>query len=857
MTGVALGSTQVAASVNGKSGIATITVEKTPVASVVVTPPHVDAAPGGQAQLSATAYDAAQNPLSGRAITWSTSNAAVATVDANGMMTAVSTGSATITATSEGKNGTATISVSQAAVATVTVTPSPITMSVGQTTQFTATLKDAAGNVLNGRAVTWGSSNPSAATVSTAGLVTAVASGATTITATSEGKSGTASVTISNVAVGSVTVQPQGPSIVQGANVQLSATVRDVNGNVVTDRVVTWSSSNTTQAVVSSTGIVTGVAPGTVIITATSEGKSGTTTVTVTQVPVASVTLSPASVSVRTTKTATFTATVKDSLGNVVTNRPITWSSSNNAIATVNAGVVTGVAVGTATITATSEGKSGTATVNVTAIPVASVVVSPATKAMLVTQTFPLGDDGDRFGRERGHRSRRDVGIEQRSDGDGVGALGVVTAVAPGTATITATSEGKSGSSTITVTPVPVGIVVVQPANDSIAPGTTAQLTAITEDSAGSVLIGRTVSWGSSNPAVATVSATGLVTAVALGTATITASSEGKSGTSAITVYVPVASVTVAPPTATILVTQTKAFTATTKDAQGNTLTGRLVTWSSSNPRAATVDATGVATAVALGTATITATSEGKSGTATLTVNSGAGFSVSITPPSPDTVFFGYTTQLTAVTKDSIGGILTGRVVTWQVEQHRDAAGGRDGPRERASRPDRRHDGDERGKERVEYAGVDEGTGRDRDGRPRGGLGDDLRRREHESLTATVTDVQGNRRHGPRRELDEHAGLRRDRCTGVRRRDDRDGQERRSAQVIATSETKADTATIKVILAVTSVTISPRIATLSLATTQRSNSRRRPRTAARLSPDARSLGRPALRRSRRFRPPDS
>ena len=246
VTGVALGSTQVAASVNGKSGIATITVEKTPVASVVVTPPHVDAAPGVQAQLSATAYDAGQNPLSGRAITWSTSNAAVATVDANGMMTAVSTGTATITATSEGKNGTATISVSQAAVATVTVTPSPITMSVGQTTQFTATLKDAAGNALAGRVVTWGSSNSSAATVSTTGLVTAVAAGSTTITATSEGKSGTASVSISNVAVGSVTVQPQGPSIVQGANVQLSATVRDVNGNIVTDRVVTWSSSNST-----------------------------------------------------------------------------------------------------------------------------------------------------------------------------------------------------------------------------------------------------------------------------------------------------------------------------------------------------------------------------------------------------------------------------------------------------------------------------------------------------------------------------------------------------------------------------------------------------------------------------------
>jgi trimeric autotransporter adhesin len=819
VTGVALGSTQVAASVNGKSGIATITVEKTPVASVAVTPPHVDAAPGGQAQLSATAYDAAQNPLGGRAITWSTSSAAVATVDPNGMMTAVTTGSATITATSEGKNGTATISVSQAAVATVTVTPSPITMTVGQTTQFTATLKDAAGSALNGRVVTWGSSNPAAAGVSTAGLVTAVASGSTTITASSEGKSGTASVTISNVAVGSVAVQPQGPSIVQGTNVQLSAIVRDVNGNIVTDRVVTWSSSSTTQAVVSSTGIVTGVSPGTVIITATSEGKSGTTAVNVTQVPVASVTLSPASVSVRTSKTATLTATVKDSLGNIVTNRPITWSSSNNAIATVNAGLVTGVAVGTATITATSEGKSGTATVNVTAIPVASVVVSPATKSMLVTQTFPLTvtvtDSAGTVVTDR---------VVTWASGNTaaatVSALGVVTAVGPGTATITATSEGKSGSSTITVTPVPVGIVVVQPPKDSIALGTTAQLTAITEDSVGHVLTGRTVTWGSSNTTVATVDGTGFVAAKALGTATITASSEGKSGTSAITVYVPVASVTVAPPTATVLVTQTKQFTATTKDAQGNTLTGRLVTWGSSNTDVATVDATGLATAKALGTATITATSEGKSGTATLTVNPVPVFSVSITPPSPDTVFLGYTTQLTATTKDSIGGILTGRVVTWQSNNTGIATVNASGLVSAVTAGSTFITATSEGKNSSNTMVSMKPPVATVTVSPSFDSVTTAGSTSTRVLTATVTDVKGTvvtdrvvswtSAPGSVATVAPSSGA----STTVT------GKGVGSATVVATSETKADTSTIKVILSVTSVQIAPPTATLSLTGTK-------------------------------------
>jgi uncharacterized protein YjdB len=650
-------------------------------------------------------------------------------------------------------------------------------------------------------------------------LVTAAAAGSTTITATSEGKNGTASVSISNVAVGSVTVQPQGPSIVQGANVQLSATVRDVNGNIVTDRGVTWSSSNSTLAVVSSTGIVTGVGPGSVIITATSEGKSGTTTVTVTQVPVASVTLSPSSVSIRTSKTATLTATVKDSLGNVVTNRPINWSSSNGAIATVNAGVVTGVAVGTATITATSEGKSGTATVNVTAIPVASVVVSPATKSMLATQTFTLGVTvTDSAGNVVTNRVV--TWVSNNPVAATVSAGGVVTAAAPGTATITATSEGKSGSSTITVTQVPVGIVVVQPASANIGPGTTAQLTAITEDSAGGVLSGRPVSWGSSNPAVATVSSSGLVTAVAVGTATITASSEGKSGASAITVQVPVASVTVAPPTATILVTQTKAFTATTKDAQGNTITGRTVTWSSSNPAAATVNAnTGVATAVALGTATITATSEGKSGTATLSVTPVPVSSVSITPVSPDTVFFGYTTQLAAVTKDSIGGILTGRVVTWQVTNAGVAAVDPTGLVSAVASGTTQVTATSEGKSGSNTLVSMKAPVGNVTVVPTVDSVTNSGAASTKTLTATIKDVKGTVVTDRTVSWTSTPGSVATITPASGPSTTLSGKAVGAARVIATSETKADTSTINVILAVTSVQVSPAAQTLSLALT--------------------------------------
>src|SRR6266550_2982638 len=140
-------------------------------------------------------------------------------------------------------------------------------------------------------------------------------------------------------------------------------------------------------------------------------------------------------------------------------------------------------------------------------------------------------------------------------------------------------------TSSITLSVVPVASIVVSPATGALAPGGTLQLSASTFDSASNLLTGRAVSWSSSAAGVATVSASGLVTGVAAGNATITATSEGRGGTAAIAVAavpVPVASVTVSPATASITVGQTTQLTATPKDAGGNPLSGRVVTWASS-----------------------------------------------------------------------------------------------------------------------------------------------------------------------------------------------------------------------------------------------------------------------------------
>jgi uncharacterized protein YjdB len=521
-----------------------VTVTSAPVALVTLTPNPASLSVGGTAQLSATLTDLAGNVLTGRSITWSSNASGVATVSSTGLVSGVSAGNATITATSEGIDGTAAIIVSLAPVASVTVTPVSVTVGAGSTAQLTAVTKDAAGNVLTGRVVTWSSNAFGTATVSANGLVTGVAAGSATITATSEGRSGSVVVTVNAALpapVASVSVSPNPAGVQVGATVQLTATLRDSAGNVLTGRSVTWTSATLGVATVSATGLVTGVVAGSVTITAASEGKSGTDQVTVSAIPpapVASVSVSPNPAGVQVGVTVQLTATLRDAAGNVLTGRTITWSSNATGVATVSAsGLVTGVSGGNATITATSEGKSGTAAVTITAVPVASVTVTPNPSGLRVGGTVQLtAVTKDSAGNILTGRavtwSSNAIGVAT------VSATGRVTGVAAGSATIAAMSEGKSGTAAITVTLAPVATVTVSPNPASVVVAGTVQLAATLKDSAGATLTGRVVTWASSAPAVATVSANGLVSGLAVGTATITATSETKSGTSNLTVTV-------------------------------------------------------------------------------------------------------------------------------------------------------------------------------------------------------------------------------------------------------------------------------------------------------------------------------
>jgi uncharacterized protein YjdB len=620
VTANAAGSATITASSEGRSGTATINVTPRPVSSVIVSPGQVSLIVGQTRQLTISITDDRGQLLIGRPISFSSDNAQVVTVSSSGLLTGVSAGNAKITATSEGKTGTADVTVTPVPVAGVEVTPSQSSIIVGHGVQLTAIPKDAAGQPLTGRIVSWRSGAPGLASVSSSGMVTGLQIGTAVIIATVDGIAGSATVQIRPVPVATVTVTPSTASLTAGQTVTLSATLQDASGNTLTGRPLSWSSSDNTIATVTSAGDVTGVGTGVATISATSEGQVGTATVTVGMVPVASVTVTPPNATVDVGATVQLGATPRDAAGNPLAGRNVTWSSSADAIATVSSGgVVTGVTQGVVTITATVEGQSGSSTVTVNAagppppVPVASVSVSPSTVSLTVGSTqsvtaTPLDANGNPLA------GRVITWSSGNSNVATVNSSGLITATGVGNTTVQATSEGQSGVVTVNVAAASIASITISPSSTSVNVGWTTALTATPRDANGNPMAA-SVSWSTSDASVAVVSSSGVVTGVSVGSATITASSGSGTGTATISVQLaPVNRVVVTPANPEVRERQSVQLTATLYDAKNNVLSGRSVTWTSADPNKVSVTSTGLATGVRKGTVTVTATSEGVSG---------------------------------------------------------------------------------------------------------------------------------------------------------------------------------------------------------------------------------------------------
>ncbi|MHB2032821.1 MAG: Ig-like domain-containing protein, partial [Gemmatimonadaceae bacterium] len=223
--------TLLAASCSGGGGSSDgngmVTPPPTPVLTTVsVTLSAASVFVGSTTTASAAGADQNGASIATGTVTWSVGTPSVASVTSGGLVTGLAAGTTTIIATAGGRQGQATLTVNPVPVARVTVSPASATLAAGATQQLTAATLDASGNALSGRVVTWTSSDATRATVSTAGLVTAMAAGTATITATSEAQSATAAITVTTAAPGvAPTIASIGPAVMTpGATVTITGT---------------------------------------------------------------------------------------------------------------------------------------------------------------------------------------------------------------------------------------------------------------------------------------------------------------------------------------------------------------------------------------------------------------------------------------------------------------------------------------------------------------------------------------------------------------------------------------------------------------------------------------------------------
>lgn len=420
-------------------------------ARVEVSPADVSLVVGRDTALRARVVLGSGTFLEPGGVYWSSADPAIATVDNTGRVTAVQPGRTRIAASRDGKSAVAQLEVTVPPVSVVRVTPSSAGIEIGSTLALRASALFASGDTVIGRPVAWKTSAAAVATVSTSGVVQAAGTGTATITATVAGVSGSATITVTPVPVASVVVSPATTSLILSSTIQLAVTTRAANGTALTGRAVTWATDAPTIATVSTSGVVTTLNIGVATISATSEGRRGTTRVTVLPVPVRSVSILPATVALVVGLTDRLTAVPRDSAGTALPGRAVAWVSDQPTIAAVDAtGLVTAIGPGTARVTASCEGRTVVSTITVTLRPVASVTVSPASLTLargrvLQFTASVLDAQGQAL------TGRAVTWLSGSPSIAKVDANGLVSALTTGTVLIIATAEGRQGIATVVV----------------------------------------------------------------------------------------------------------------------------------------------------------------------------------------------------------------------------------------------------------------------------------------------------------------------------------------------------------------------------------------------------------------------
>ena len=507
-----------------KTATCTVTCNVTPVESVTIpTPEKTSGKDGETIQLS---KQITPSNATNQTVTWTSSDETIATVSETGLVTFhAALGDVTITATAKdgsSKSATCTLTCVATAVESVCLDKTTASGKDGDKVTLTATVSPA---TATNKAVTWKSSDDDVATVDNEGLVTFHAkTGDATITATTTdgNKTATCTVTCQAIPVTGVSLDKTTSSGKDGNQVALTATVTPLTA---TNKAVTWISNDNEVATVDNNGLVTfhaKVGTTTIIVKTVDGEKTATCTVTCNATPATSIALDKSAEDVYLGKTLQLTATV---LPNNTTNKVVTWTSSDPSFATVDEnGLVTVVNISNTPITITATTTDGTqlsATCAITTKPVLAeeITLNKATTELTIgeeeTLTFTIAPENATYKSVKWESDKPEIASV---DDDGN-----VTAIKDGTAEITVTTmdgSGKSATCTVTVKPIYATGITLNQKTAVLGVAKTVQLSATVTPSNTTY---PSVTWESDDENVATVSDAGLVTTVAPGTATITA----------------------------------------------------------------------------------------------------------------------------------------------------------------------------------------------------------------------------------------------------------------------------------------------------------------------------------------------
>jgi uncharacterized protein YjdB len=627
-------------------------------ASIKVSAVNANPTVGDTDQLTATGKfgDGSTQDLTST-VTWTTSPAGLATVGAGGVLTAKASGAVSVTASMGAVSGSASVTIAPKLVS-IAITPASRTIAASTKQQFvaTGTYSDNSTQVITG-SVSWTSSNPAVASISTtsptSGLALGVSGGTTNITATSGSITSPAAVLTVTTASATSLAITGASSLALNVSQQftVTATFSDNSTQDVTN-VATWSSSSSSVATVTVSGLVTAKNLGTTNISAAFETVNASSPLTVDASNLTSIDITAAQnktfiapgTKIVMTATGHFNNGSTSNLSTIVN-----WSSSDPTVAQfVSINQLSGLKPGNVTITATLGSVTALIPFSITNATIQSITITP------VNQTIPTGwhlqfSATGTFS----DSSTQDIStsVTWSSDNSGVAkfgapgsSIGVVLGVSKGTANVTAAFNSVTKTTSLAVSSATLNSISISAskANPIIAPGATMPFNAVGKWTDGSTQnVNVYATWSSSDTMVATVGVSGVVTGQATGTAKITAAVG--SITASLSMIVEgsaLRSITITQQNLKLpanIETQLNAI-GTFIDNQTLDLTS-AVTWTSSTPSVATVSnssaSAGVATGVSPGTTTVSAAFAGISGTTTLTVNTATLNTIAVTPINP------------------------------------------------------------------------------------------------------------------------------------------------------------------------------------------------------------------------------